>query len=185
MKEEMLNVENLINILQDLSSKEIGCTYEIKNQFGVSLNPLEILGLVKIIRTKIPPCDDHCQLSNDCKWMPIFGKKRSKSKFRLTKDGESLLEKLTSDNLSREKMIESLQSHLMNVDIVDFILTLLMDNESVMVEQLTSRLLQEANLKLQVIRTTIKDLLDLMVSLNLISIFEGVIIKNASRIIIK
>ena len=174
----MLDTEKVRDILLNISTtNEIGCTYDVNERFGVGLSPLEILGLVKIIRTRIPTCGDHCPKYNDCEWIALFEKRKSKSKFKLTKDGLRLLGEMSSEGISNEKIVELLQSYLMGNSTIDLILSMLIDTEFLTIEKLTSNLLKESNLKLQVIRSTIKDILDLMVSLNLISIIEGQITK--------
>ncbi len=174
----MLIANNLKDIMLELLSlNEIGCTYDFKERFNVGLNSLEVLGLVKVIRTKIPICGDHCQRYNDCEWIPIFEKK--KSKFKFTKDGLRLLEELSSEEITDSKVDEILQNYLMSIGIIDLILSMLMDNQFITMERLTSTLLKKTNLTLYVIRITTKDILDLMVTLNFITVTEGQIIKNA------
>ncbi|MGC9780415.1 MAG: hypothetical protein HZR80_14305 [Candidatus Heimdallarchaeota archaeon] len=176
----MLIANNLKDIMLELLSlNEIGCTYDFKERFNVGLNSLEVLGLVKVIRTKIPICGDHCQRYNDCEWIPIFEKKKSKSKFKFTKDGLRLLEELSSEEITDSKVDEILQNYLMSIGIIDLILSMLMDNQFITMERLTSTLLKKTNLTLYVIRITTKDILDLMVRLNFITVTEGQIIKNA------
>lgn len=162
-----------------LSLKEIGCTYDFKERFEVALAALEVLELVKLIRTKTPVCGDHCERYNDCKWIPIFQKKKSKSKYKLTKDGLALIDNLSSSSLSESKIQAVIIGFLISSRIVDQINSLLLGESNLTIERLVTSLLQETNLSLQAIRTTIKDILDLLVSAQLIGIKEGIIVKYA------
>ena len=176
----MLTVKNLHKMLMELLSlKEIGCTYDFKERFEVALAALEVLELVKLIRTKIPVCGDHCERYNDCIWIPIFQKKKSKSKYKLTKDGLALIDNLSSSSLSESKIQEVIIGYLINSRIVDQINSMLLRESNLTIERLVTSLLQETNLSLQAIRTTIKDILDLLVSAQLIGIKEGTIAKYA------
>lgn len=174
----MLTVMNLHKMLVELLSlKEIGCTYDFKERFKVALSTLEVLDLVKVIRTKIPTCGDHCERYNDCIWIPIFQKRKSKSKHKLTKDGLSLLENLSADSLTDAEIQTTITNYLINSRIVDQINSLLIGESNLTKERLVTTLLKETNLSLQAIRTTIKDILDLLVSAQIIGIKEGTIVK--------
>ncbi|MBK5114529.1 MAG: hypothetical protein KGD59_13520 [Candidatus Heimdallarchaeota archaeon] len=174
----MLTVKNLQKILLELFSlKEIGCTYDFKERFEVGLTSLEVLGLAKIIRTKIPTCGDHCERYNDCKWIPIFQKRKSKSKYKLTKDASSLIDTISSESISDSGVQMEISSYLISTPIVDQINSMLIGKTSLSIEQLVSALLKETNLSLQAIRTTMKDILDLLVSAQIIRIKEGIIVK--------
>ena len=160
-----------------LSLKEIGCTYDFKERFEVALSALEVLDLVKVIRTKIPACGDHCERYNDCKWIPIFQKRKSKSKYKLTKEGLSLIENLSFDNLADSEIQKVIVNYLFSSRIVDQINSLLLGEPNLTIERLVTSLLKETNLSLQAIRIAIKDILDLLVSAQIIGIKEGVIMK--------
>ena len=169
---------NLNKMLKELVSlKEIGCTYDFKERFEVALSALEVLDLVKVIRTKIPACGDHCERYNDCKWIPIFQKRKSKSKYKLTKEGLSLIENLSFDNLADSEIQKVIVNYLFSSRIVDQINSLLLGEPNLTIERLVTSLLKETNLGLQAIRIAIKDILDLLVSAKLIGRKEGVIMK--------
>ncbi|MCE7746250.1 MAG: hypothetical protein GPJ52_14060 [Candidatus Heimdallarchaeota archaeon] len=102
--------------------------------------------------------------------------KKSKSKHKLTKDGLSLLENLTADSLT-DAEIQTTITYLINSRIVDQINSLLIGESNLTKERLVTTLLKETNLSLQAIRTTIKDILDLLVSAQIIGIKEGTIVK--------
>ena len=124
---------NLHKMLSELLSlKEIGCTYDFKERFEVALSTLEVLDLVKVIRTKIPACGDHCE--------------------------------------------RTITDYLINSRIIDQISSLLIGESDLTKERLVTSLLKETKLSLQAIRTTIKDILDLLVSAQIIGIKEGTII---------
>ena len=174
----MLTVKKLQNILLELVSlKEIGCTYDFKERFEVAMPTLEVLDLVKVIRTKIPTCGEHCEQYNDCKWIPIFQKSKSKSKFKITKEGLALAENLSSNNIAEAELELLITNYLIGSPIVDQINSMLLDEESLTIEKFVSILLQESNLSLIAIRTTMKDILDLLVSANIIRLKEGTIMK--------
>ncbi len=169
---------NLNKMLKELVSlKEIGCTYDFKERFEVALSALEVLDLVKVIRTKIPACGDHCERYNDCKWIPIFQKRKSKSKYKLTKEGLSLIENLSFDNLADSEIQKVIVNYLFSSRIVDQINSLLLGEPNLTIERLVTSLLKETNLSLQAIRIAIKDILDLLVSAQIIGRKEGVIMK--------
>jgi hypothetical protein len=174
----MFTVKKLQKILLELVSlKEIGCTYDFKDRFEVGLHSLEVLSLTKVIRTKIPACGDHCECYNDCKWEPIFQKRKSKSKFRLTKEGLTLAENLSSDCIDDSELVSVVTTYLLGSSIVDQINSMLLGVENLSIEKLVTTLLKETNLSLQAIRTTIKDILDLLVSAKIVRIKEGTILK--------
>ena len=92
----MLTVKNLEQMLAELIVlKDIGCTYDFKERFNVGLDSLATLAIVKVIRTKIPACGDHCNRYNNCQWISIFNKRKSKSKFKFTKQGLAIAQHLT------------------------------------------------------------------------------------------
>jgi hypothetical protein len=164
-------------LLELFSLKEIGCTYDFKERFEVALSSLEVLGLAKIIRTKIPACGDHCERYNDCKWIPIFQNSKSKSKYKLTKDGLSLIDNLSSDSMTDPEVQTEISNYIISTPIVDQINSMLVGEPNLSIEKLVTALLKETNLSLQAIRTTIKDILDLLVSAQVIRIKEGTILK--------
>ncbi|MHA1123007.1 MAG: hypothetical protein ACTSQ3_03550 [Candidatus Heimdallarchaeota archaeon] len=103
--------------------------------------------------------------------------KKSKSKHKLTKDGLSLLENLTADSLTDAEIQTTITNYLINSRIVDQINSLLIGESNLTKERLVTTLLKETNLSIQAIRTTIKDILDLLVSAQIIGIKEGTIVK--------
>ncbi len=173
----MLTVQKLRKMLLELLAlKEIGCTYDFKERFEVALTPLEVLGLVKVIRTKIPDCGDHCERYNNCQWIPIFQKSKSKSKFSLTKEGLALAENLSSESISDSEALAIISDYLLGLSIIDQIISLLLGAGTLSIEKLVSTLLKEINLDFLIIRTTLRDILDLLVSTGTIGIYEGTII---------
>ena len=173
----MLTKQTLKKMLLDLLSlNEIGCTYDFKDRFHVSLKSLEVLGFVKAIRTRIPACGDHCEKFEDCKWISIYKKRKSKSKFRFTKNGLSLANFLLSD-LSDDVLVDAILEQISNTAIVEVIQSLLNNQLAISPESLVTALLDRTNIKIADIRFTTKDILDLLESLQEIKIDEGVIVK--------
>ncbi len=170
----MLTAEKLPEIIAELLVlEEIGCTYDFKERYGVGLNSLEVLGLTKLIKTRIPKCGDHCTKYRDCQYIPLFEKRKSKTKYRLTKEGKILADYLSSDAVTSANIKSLLQKEFSNYSFVDLILSLLMDNPELAIEKLVSSILETTNSTLYSIRTSIRDILDLLVSLELLVIHEG------------
>jgi len=170
----MLTAEKLQEIVTELLVlEEIGCTYDFKERFGVGLNSLEVLGLVKLIKTRIPKCGDHCTKYRDCQYIPLFEKRKSKTKYRLTKEGKILADFLSSDAVTSKNVNTLLQKEFSNYSFVDLILSLLMDHPELTIEKLVSSILETTNSALYNIRTSIRDILDLLVSLELLVMNEG------------
>lgn len=170
----MLTAEKLQKIVTELLVlEEIGCTYDFKERFGVGLNSLEVLGLVKLIKTRIPKCGDHCTKYNDCQFISLFEKRKSKTKYRLTKEGKILADNLSSDGITSKNLKSMLQKEFSSYSFVDLILSLLMDYPELSIEKLVSSILETTNSTLYGIRTSIRDILDLLVSLELLAMNEG------------
>lgn len=173
----MLNYQSLITIMKELLElKEIGCTYDFKERFSVGLEPLEILGFTKVIRTRIPACGDHCQRYKDCKWIPHFESRKSVAKFKLTKEGLSFSNKLILHELDDENAKSFVQDEIQSLSIIDTIMSYQMDSKELSIEKLVTKLLNDTNITLSKLRITIMDILDLMVSLELIALKEGQIL---------
>ena len=173
----MLNCKTLIIIMKELLDlKEIGCTYDFKERFSVGLEPLELLGFTKVIRSKIPACGDHCKRYNGCEWIPVFESRKSAAKFRLTKEGLSFSNKLELSDFDDKSAKDFVQSEIQSISIIDTILSYLLDTNELSIEQLVTKLLNDTNIKLSILRTSLMDILDLMTSIELISIKEGQIL---------
>ena len=105
---------------------------------------------------------------------PINRKKRkSKTKYRLTKEGKILADYLSSDAVTSKNINSMLQKEFINYSFVDLILSLLMDTPKLTIEKLVSSILETTNSTLYSIRTSIRDILDLLVSLELLIMHEG------------
>ncbi len=170
----MLTAEKLPKIVAELLVlEEIGCTYDFKERFEVGLNSLEVLGLVKLIKTRIPRCGDHCTKYRDCQYIALFEKRKSKTKYRLTKEGKNLADYLSSETVTSKNIKLLLQREFSNYSFVDLILSLLMDSPEISVEKLVSSIIANTNLALYSIRTSIKDILDLLTTLEILIIDEG------------
>ena len=172
----MFTTEKFQKIMLDLLAKDgIGCTYDFKERYDIGLNSLATLNLVKLIKTRIPKCGDHCQDYRDCKYLSLFDKRKSKTKYLLTKEGKNLATFLTSDAVSASNLTSMLQKELSNYSIVDLISSLLMDSKELTIERLVASLVKQTTMPLFEIRTSMRDILDLLVSLEIIAINEGVI----------
>ena len=170
----MLTAEKLLEMVTELLVlDEIGCTHDFKERFGIGLNSLAVLGLVKLIKTRIPKCGDHCTRYRDCQYISLFEKRKSKTKYRLTKEGKILAEFLSSDAVTNTNIKLILQKEVGNYSFVDLILSLLMDYPELTIEKLVSSILEMTNSTLYSIRTSIRDILDLLVSLEFLVIDEG------------
>jgi hypothetical protein len=172
----MLTAEKISQMILEIQSLEnIGCTYDFKERFTVGLSTLHALGLVTSIRSKIPGCDSHCPRSLNCQWISIFERRKSKSKFKLSKTGEKLAADLGNNELSEEEINTLVLAAISKIAIVDVIQSLLMDHTNLTVEITVAELLKQTKVNLQTIRTALKDILDLLASLKIIKIKEGLI----------
>jgi len=172
----MITAITLKEILDELiTTNNIGCTYDFKKKYGIALASIQTLGYVKAIRSQIPVCGDHCEKFNDCEFIPLFEKQKSKSKFKLQDSGIKLAKRL--DMLKTiEDIIEEVKNELMTTDFFDTIQSLLMDHpEGITVEQLVTAILKQTTFKLDDIRKTFKDIIDLMTSVELLVINEGIL----------
>ncbi|MBN1327875.1 MAG: hypothetical protein JXA54_00250 [Candidatus Heimdallarchaeota archaeon] len=170
----MLTKEMLKNMLVELLSlNELGCTFDFKDRFGVSLSTLEVLGLVKVIKSKIPVCGDHCTKYNDCQWITNFESKKSSSKYKLTKEGlelaTTILAKTIDDKLAQDYIIETISQ----VQLIDVMRSLLLTSKEISIEYLVLVLLEQTTLSIDSIRKNAKDILNLMESLQLLQLKEG------------
>lgn len=172
----MLTAKKLQIILKELVELEaLGCTYDFKERYSVGLESLEALGFVKVIKSRIPQCGDHCEKYSDCKWIPYFESRKSAAKFKLTKDGLAFADILTSD-LSADELEKIIQKEISTKQFIDLILAQSIEASVLTIEQIVNLLLKETNISLNSIRTTLKDILDLMESVKLLKFEQGVII---------
>ena len=176
----MLTAETLQEILLDLHKKDgLGCTYDFKERYYVGLNSLAFLNLVTLIKTRIPKCGDHCERYQDCPSIELFENRKSKTKYRLTKEGANLADFLSSDSVTMDNLKSMLQKELVNYPFVDLVVSLLMDVSELSVEKLVASIQEQTNTSLFAIRTSIRDILDLLVSIEIIGIKEGIITQYA------
>ena len=172
----MLTAEKLIDILMELDSqKELGCTFDFKERFFVDLKPLELLNFVTVIQTRIPACGDHCNNYSNCKWIPLFEQRKSASKFRLTKQGTNFASFLKKNASSSKEIKKIVKEELRNTPLVKISMNFLEDKSEVSIEEILSVLLENSNYSIHIFRVTLKDILDLMVSVELITVKEGLI----------
>jgi hypothetical protein len=182
----MLTVDTLIHIILEFHELEdLGCTFDFKERFSVALATLEILGLTNRIKTKIPDCSSHCDKTNDCQWIPIYQKRKSRSKYRLTKAGKNLAAILSQYNTDKVKQRDAIYNSISNIAIVDIINSLLLDNTALTTEILISEILNQSRLQLWTLRITLQDILTLLESLEIIQRKEGLIYAYGQRINIK
>ncbi|MHA1220197.1 MAG: hypothetical protein ACTSQB_00520 [Candidatus Heimdallarchaeota archaeon] len=173
----MLTKKNLQKILIELlSQNELGCTYDFKERFDVSLSSLEALGLMKAIRSKIPTCGEHCERYADCRWLSIFNSRKSKSKFKLTKIGLELATNLSQPTLTPKLLRDYIVEAITSAKIVDIIQLLLQASGEISVEQLITALLEQTNLTINFIRQNTGDILHLLESLTILQQKEGQIL---------
>lgn len=171
----MLTAKKLKAMLQELISlKDIGCTYDFKDRFSVGLESLEVLDFVKVIRSRIPKCGDHCERYNDCDWIPFFEERKSVAKFKLTKTGLALADMLES-NMDENSLLRLLQREISSIQITDLILSQFLENQELSIAQLISIIKESSNLQLNTIRSTVRDVLDLLESLKLVKIEQGML----------
>ncbi|NHJ04499.1 MAG: hypothetical protein EAX90_06725 [Candidatus Heimdallarchaeota archaeon] len=171
----MLTAKKLKVILQELTSlKDIGCTYDFKERFSVGLESLEVLDFVKVIRSSIPKCGDHCERYNNCDWIPFFEERKSSAKFKLTKTGLALADMLDG-TLDENSFLQLLQKEISSTQIPDLILSQFLENQELSIAQLISVIKANSNLQLNTIRSTIRDVLDLLESLKLVKIEQGML----------
>lgn len=172
----MITAITLKEILEDLSEvNEIGCIFDFKKKYGIVLASLQTLGYVKVIRSRIPACGDHCEKFNDCEFISLFEGRKSKSKFKIQEAGKKLANRLAMLS-TNEDIMEEVKNDLMNTEIFDTIQSLLMDYpEGISIEQLVTAILKQTTFKLGVIRETFRDVLDLMVLTQLFVEKEGIL----------
>jgi hypothetical protein len=172
----MLTAKKLSQMIIELQKlDDIGCIFDFKEKFKVSFSSIETLGLVTRIQRKIPACDDHCSRSSDCQWIPIFQKRKSRSKFKLTKIGKELAEVVENKEHSDEELKKIIHGFISKSVIIDIIQSMIIDQNNLTTEIIVTSILKQTNIKLQTIRTTLKDILDLMENLEIIHIKEGLL----------
>jgi hypothetical protein len=78
----------LASALPDGHSGGVGCHFWTRPMLGVPADQLEALGLVRIIRQRVPTCEEHgCALMLTCKERVVFAERGpgiGRRKFRLT-----------------------------------------------------------------------------------------------------
>lgn len=91
----------------------IGCHYWTRPALGVPVEQLEGLGLVRVIRTSVPRCEDHgCAIIDTCAERVTFAERKpgiGRRKFRLTAlgaqaaaDASILAERIAEQPLARQ-----------------------------------------------------------------------------------
>jgi hypothetical protein len=172
----MLTAKKLSQMIIELQNlDDIGCIFDFKDRFEISFSSIEALGLVTKIQRKIPACDDHCSKSSDCQWIPIYQKRKSRSKFRLTKLGKDLAEEVANKEHSDEELKKIIHGFITKSLIIDLIQSMIFDQNNLSTEKIVTSILEQTNIKLQTIRTTLKDIFDLMENLEIIRIKEGLL----------
>lgn len=172
----MLTAQTLNEILLELDkTMEIGCTYDIKERFNVGLKPLELLDLVKSIKTRVPVCGKHCGRYQECQWMPLFDKRKSIAKFKLTTFGKKIITILKEKNHSEEELIGFFKKEFLTNSLISKILTFIKTKREITVDMLILYLLKETKYKRYTLRITLADLLDFLASIGLIATSEGII----------
>ncbi|MHA1630877.1 MAG: hypothetical protein ACTSXO_11650 [Candidatus Heimdallarchaeota archaeon] len=175
----MLTKETLLAILTEFQSKkDVACTYDFKEKFGVALAPLEILGIAKVVKNKIPSCGQHCNRYENCQWIDLLQSRKSKSLYRFTKKGFVLASSLQDGILSSDEKDALLLTFLQNNSLSQLFLSLQQDRQTIQVAVLVSYLLANSSLSIYAIRSCLQDILDLFQSLGMLEIKEGAIITN-------
>jgi hypothetical protein len=74
----------------------VGCHYWSLAEYGAPVEQLELLGLAKSIKARVPTCEDHgCHLLETCRHRIVFAEARpgrSGRKFRLTPEGVAAID---------------------------------------------------------------------------------------------
>lgn len=82
--------------LRRAQASGVGCHYWSVPEYGAPIEHLELLGLAKTIKSRIPACEDHgCHLLESCRHRAIFAEAqagRSGRKFQLTALGVETIE---------------------------------------------------------------------------------------------
>jgi hypothetical protein len=75
-------------VLRRAQASGVGCHYWSVPEYGTPVEHLELLGLAKTVKSRIPACEDHgCHLLESCRHRAVFAEARagrSGRKFRLT-----------------------------------------------------------------------------------------------------
>ena len=102
----------LASALPGSHSGGVGCHYWTRPTLGVPVEQLEALGLVRIIRQRVPACEEHgCALLLTCRERSVFAERGpgiGRRKFRLTPlgsraavDASILAERIAEEPLAR------------------------------------------------------------------------------------
>jgi len=174
---KMLTKETLLAILTEFrSKKDVACTYDFKEKFGVALAPLEVLEIAKVVKSKIPPCGQHCDRYKDCRWETIFQSRKSKSLYRLTKKGLTLASSLEDPALKEKEAL--LLAYLEETSLAQLLQSLQHKYQPISMEVLVNHFLTNSSWSLYTIRSCLRDILDLFQSLGKLEIKEGVIVAD-------
>ncbi|MBD3190765.1 MAG: hypothetical protein GF308_08980 [Candidatus Heimdallarchaeota archaeon] len=177
----MLTSGKIEEIMLKLKEQDgLGCFYDFKEQFGISLKVFETLSLVKRIQRYVPDCEDHCIKYCDCPWIDHFYKRKSKTKYKWTKQGAQLAEELSQKSLTAEKKKQLIRNMIQDAELSDTIFSMLLaqKKQGISLPNFINYLLSESDLGLKTIRIALRDILDLYCSLHLITIDSGIILMN-------
>lgn len=88
---ELNGFERLRLALRRARGLGVGCHYWSHAEYGVPAEHLQVLGLAKLVHSRIPTCEEHgCHLLETCRQRVLFADKgpgRGGRKFRLTPEG--------------------------------------------------------------------------------------------------
>ena len=85
-------MENRILEIVNLASRSTVCRFQIELNYGISFDFLTEMDLLSRIKTRVPRCIDHCNQTEECKYIPIFEQKVSQHKAKIGKNGLRLLD---------------------------------------------------------------------------------------------
>lgn len=154
----------------------IGCLFHIKEQFGVSLKAFQLLGFAKVIRRNIPACGKHCDKYDSCKHLDAFRARKSRGKYKLTPKGLTLQKNLEELSDQPEKTQLFLQKNLLANDFCKKLLQFTeAHTKGLEISDLVTWLLTNTKHKLFFIRIAMRDVLDLLISLDLLKIQQGLL----------
>ncbi|MFW9923443.1 MAG: hypothetical protein ACFFDW_09190 [Candidatus Thorarchaeota archaeon] len=175
----MLTAEKFHEILLELDAQnQLGCTYDFQERHSVGLKPFELLDVVKVISTRIPACGEHCIKYQDCKHISLFEKRKSIVKFQLTKFGSNLVEYFKTKEFTKEEIKDVIKKELKTASLYSKLELLFKDSVQISTVEIISYLLENSTIDLYTLRTSLKDILDLMDSLKIISNREGIFALN-------
>ena len=177
----MLTYKTMIKILQEIKEPEnIACTHNFREKYGVSLVPFKALKLLRLIKTRVPDCGSHCEKYQDCKWIETFENMKSKSKYQISKEGIKILTQIKNISPEEKEIKNILQGIITKLEIPDIIISILMDKkDGLSIELLIRKMMYQIKISNYDIRTSLGDILDLMVSLEVIMEKEGLLYSYA------